>query len=71
MIKKFLYLICFIVVVAEVVFLKIMHYGHAYFSFEELPAFGAIIGFMGTLFIVIVAKTLSKGITKREDYYDE
>jgi len=71
MTKKLIYSACIIFVIAEIVFLKIMHYGHGYFSFEELPAFGAIIGLMGTLFIVIVAKTLSRVITKREDYYDE
>lgn len=68
--RKLFYLICAVVVVLEIVFLKIMHLGHPYFEFEELPAFGAVLGFLGTLFIVVVAKSLSLLITKREDYYD-
>lgn len=68
--KKTFYWICLAVVVLEIVFLKIMHLGHPYFDFEELPAFGAILGFLGTLFIVVVAKSLSLFITKREDYYE-
>lgn len=68
--KKIFYLICVAVVILEIVFLKIMHLGHPYFEFEEIPAFGAILGFLGTLFIVVVAKSLSLFITKREDYYE-
>ncbi len=68
--KKILYITCLIVVILEIVFLKLMHLGHGYFEFEELPAFGALVGFWGTLFIIIVAKSLSKVVTKREDYYD-
>ncbi|HHW19571.1 MAG TPA: hypothetical protein PKZ17_02745 [Thermodesulfovibrio thiophilus] len=70
MAKKVIYLVCIMIVIAEILFLKILHYGHAYFSFEEMPAFGAIIGFLGSLFIVVVAKTLSRVITRKEDYYD-
>lgn len=68
--KKTFYWICLIVVILEIVFLKIMHLGHPYFDFEELPALGAILGFLGTLFIVVVAKSLSLFITKREYYYE-
>ncbi|MCX8030857.1 MAG: hypothetical protein N3A59_04660 [Thermodesulfovibrionales bacterium] len=68
--KKLLYIVCVVTVILEVVVLKIMHLGHGYFEFEEIPAFGALIGFFGALLIVIVAKSLSKIITKREDYYD-
>lgn len=68
--KKMLYLACLIILVAEIVILKILHLGHGYFDFEELPAFGVLVGFLGTLFIVVVAKSLSKVIAKREDYYD-
>ncbi|MGB9935785.1 hypothetical protein [Thermodesulfovibrio sp. Kuro-1] len=68
--KKALYVACLVVVILEVLFLKVMHLGHGYFEFEELPAFGALVGLLGTLFIIIVAKSLSKVVTKKEDYYD-
>jgi len=68
--KKALYITCLVVVILEVLFLKVMRLGHGYFEFEELPAFGALVGLLGTLFIIIVAKSLSKVVTKKEDYYD-
>lgn len=68
--KRMLFIACFLIVILEIIVLKLMHLGHGYFDFEEIPAFGAIVGFLGTLFIVVVAKSLSKVVTKREDYYD-
>jgi nitrate/nitrite transporter NarK len=68
--KKIIYLSCAVIVILHIILIKFMHLGHGYFDFEELPAFGALIGFIGALFIVIFAKSLSKIVTKREDYYD-
>lgn len=68
--KRLLYIACFVIVILEILFLKVMHLGHGYFEFEAFPAFGALVGLLGTLFIVIVAKSLSKVVTKKEDYYD-
>jgi hypothetical protein len=68
--KLIIYLSCAVIVILHIILIKFMHLGHVYFEFEELPAFGALIGLLGTLFIVVVAKSLSKIITKRENYYD-
>ncbi|MEN2985294.1 MAG: hypothetical protein ABDH16_01315 [Thermodesulfovibrionaceae bacterium] len=70
MYRRILYIVCVIIVLLEIVLLKLMHLGHGYFKIEEIPAFGAMLGFLGSLFVVIVAKSLSKVVTKREDYYD-
>ncbi len=61
---------CAIVVFLDIVLIRILHLGHGYFTFEELPAFASLLGFAGTLSIVVIAKILSIFISKGEDYYE-
>ena len=43
---------------------------HTMHSWEELPAFYAIYGFIGCVLLVLVAKVLRKLVMRKEDYYD-
>lgn len=44
---------------------------YVHFSWENIPGFYAIFGFIACLLIIAIAKTLGhKWLMKREDYYD-
>jgi asparagine N-glycosylation enzyme membrane subunit Stt3 len=44
---------------------------HPYFSWEEMPQFYAVFGFIACVCLVLVAKYILRPIVKRkEDYYD-
>jgi len=44
---------------------------HALFSFEALPGFSAVYGFISCVVIIIVSKWFGHaGVMTREDYYD-
>ena len=43
---------------------------HGHFSFEEIPGFYAIYGFIAYCFIVLSAKQLRKLLKRDENYYD-
>lgn len=59
------------VALLEFAIVRILHLGHGYFWFEDLPAFGSLYGFVSCILIIITAKfVLNRIITKREDYYD-
>ena len=43
----------------------------AHFSFEDLPAWGALYGLVSCVAIIVVSKLLGKlWLTRSEDYYD-
>lgn len=44
---------------------------HIYHSWEKIPAFYAIYGFVGCVVLVLVAKEMRKFLMRKEDYYDE
>ena len=55
----------------EIVAVKVLHWGHGHFWFEELPAFGSLYGLLSCVLIVLVSKALGHGwLMKDEDYYD-
>ncbi len=60
------YTICALLVVAD--FILHRHIG---FSWEEIPAFYAIYGFVACVILVLIAKEMRKVIMRKEDYYDE
>lgn len=44
---------------------------YVHFSWEIIPGFYALFGFIACLAIIVIAKTLGhKWLMKREDYYD-
>lgn len=70
-VKGWLYVSCVLIFVLEAVFLMALGYGHPHFPFEKVPGFGCILGFVGAGLIVLIAKLLSKILSKKEDYYAE
>ncbi len=60
------YVICFILVIAD--FIVHRHIG---FSWEKIPAFYAIYGFIACVVLVVLAKEMRKVVMRKEDYYDE
>ena len=44
---------------------------HIYHSFENLPGFYPIYGFIGCVILVVVAKWMRTILMRSEDYYDE
>lgn len=45
---------------------------HAHTAGEKLPAFWAVFGFVGCVFLILASKSFGHlGIMTREDYYDE
>ena len=44
---------------------------HLYFSWQSLPIFGALYGFVGCVIIILGSKALGHfWLTKKEDYYE-
>jgi hypothetical protein len=44
----------------------------AHTAVERFPAFWAVFGLLGCIFLILASKAFGKaGIMKREDYYDE
>ena len=68
-IKKMLnvfYVICGLLVVIDFIVHR-----HIYHSWENIPAFYAIYGFVGCSLLVFVAKWMRTFLMRKEDYYDE
>ena len=63
---KVFYVICGLLVVADFIVHR-----HIYHSWENIPAFYAIYGFVGYSLLVFVAKWLRSFLMRKEDYYDE
>ena len=63
---KVFYGLCVLLVVADFIVHR-----HIYHSWENMPAFYAVYGFVGCVALVIVAKAMRKVLMKEEDYYDK
>jgi len=63
---KVFYALCVVLVVVDLVVHR-----HIYHSWENIPAFYAIYGFVGCVALVVVAKGMRKVLMKEEDYYDK
>lgn len=63
---KVFYVICVLLVVADFIVHR-----HIYHSWENMPAFYAIYGFVGCSILVFVAKWMRTFLMRGEDYYDE
>ena len=65
-ILKAFYVICAILVITDFIVHR-----HIYHSWENIPAFYAIYGFVGCVVLVLIAKAMRKVLMKEEDYYDK
>lgn len=63
---KVFYVICVLLVVVDFIVHR-----HIYHSWENMPAFYAIYGFVGCSILVFVAKWMRTFLMRGEDYYDE
>lgn len=65
-ILRVFYVICILLVVVDFIVHR-----HVYHTWENVPAFYAIYGFVGCVILVLIAKLMRKVIMKEEDYYDK
>lgn len=63
---KVFYVLCVLLVIADFIVHR-----HIYHSWEKVPAFYAIYGFVGCSILVFVAKWMRTFLMRGEDYYDE
>jgi hypothetical protein len=63
---KVFYVICVLLVVVDFIVHR-----HIYHSWENIPAFYAIYGFVGCSILVFIAKWMRTFLMRSEDYYDE
>ncbi len=63
---KVFYVCCVLLVVIDLIVHR-----HIYHSWENIPAFYAIYGFVGCSILVFVAKWMRTFLMRGEDYYDE
>ncbi len=60
------YALCIILVALEFIVHR-----HIYLSFDEIPAFYAIYGFVACVVLVVIAKLMRHVVMRNEHYYDE
>lgn len=65
-ILRVFYAICILLVVADFIVHR-----HIYVSFEEIPAFYALYGFVACVVLVVIAKAMRKFVMRDEHYYDK
>ncbi len=65
-ILRVFYVVCGLLVIAD-----FLVHRHIYHSWEKLPAFYALYGFVGCVILVLIAKEMRKFLMRGEDYYDE
>lgn len=63
---KIFYGICILLVMVDFIVHR-----HIYHSWEKIPAFYAVYGFVGCVVLVLIAKEMRKFLMRGEDYYDE
>tara|TARA_R110001592_G_C12607650_1_gene696530 strand:- start:268 stop:522 length:255 start_codon:yes stop_codon:yes gene_type:complete len=63
---KVFYVICGLLVIADFIVHR-----HIYHSWENVPGFYAIYGFVGCSLLVFIAKWMRTFLMREEDYYDE
>ena len=60
------YTLCILLVISD--FILHRHIG---FTWEKIPAFYAIYGFVACVALVVIAKKIRAIVMRKEDYYDE
>lgn len=70
-IVKIIFYAALIIFALSEVLVNVLHLGHGHFSFEALPAFGSIFGFITCILIILASKFIGHlWLMKKEDYYD-
>jgi hypothetical protein len=59
------YLVCIILLILDFVLHR-----HVIHSWENIPGFYAIFGFVACVLLVLIAKEMRKVVMRKEDYYD-
>jgi hypothetical protein len=59
------YLVCAILLILDIVLHR-----HVIHSWENIPGFYAIFGFVACVLLVLIAKEMRKVVMRKEDYYD-
>jgi len=67
LIVRGVYTVCALLAVAGFFLIDTLH---MHFAWEKWPAFYGVYGFVGCVFLVLVAKLMRKVIMRDEDYYD-
>ena len=57
---------CVVLVVVDFIYHR-----HVYHSWENIPAFYALYGFLGLAFLIQASKGLRRLVMRPEDYYDD
>ncbi len=65
-ILRIFYALCVLLVLADFIVHR-----HVYVSFEEIPTFYALYGFVACVVLVIVATAMRKVVMRGQHYYDE
>ena len=63
-ILRVFYALCVLLVLADFVVHR-----HVYMSWEALPTFYALYGFVACVVLVVIAKEMRKVLMRKEDYY--
>jgi hypothetical protein len=63
---RIFYTICIVLVAADFIVHR-----HIYVSFEEIPTFYALYGFVACVVLVVIAKGMRKFVMRDENYYDK
>ena len=70
-IKRWFYIGLGAAALMEVVLPLLFHGEEGHFSFEHIPAFGSLYGFISCVAIIVVSKIIGKlWLMRRENYYD-
>lgn len=70
-IVKTIFYIALVIFALSEILVSVLHLGHGHFSFEALPAFGSIFGFVTCILIILASKFIGHlWLMKKEDYYD-
>jgi hypothetical protein len=59
------YVVCVLLFVLDFILHR-----HVYLTWENLPGFYAIFGFVACVALVLIAKEMRKVVMRKEDYYD-
>ena len=62
---------CLVLSILGGFFVRFYLHPHLFFSWQSLPIFGALYGFVGCVIIILGSKALGHfWLTKKEDYYE-
>ena len=72
--KRFFWWVYFVSLVLSLILSPLLLYAdklHHHFSFQYLPEFFAVFGFVGCMALILIAKGMGIFISADEDYYEK